>query len=315
MMPEVSVIIPTRSRWAMLSRAALPTALAQRDVDLEVVVVDDGSTDETQVQLAGVTDRRVRVVRRERSGGMAVARNAGIEVAGGEWIAFLDDDDLWAPRKLRTQIDAARADGAGFAYAAVIAVDEQGRALADLFLPTADELASKLLRACVVPAGASNVIVRADVLRELGGFDERFAHVADWDLWLRLVDRVRGVACSEVLVAYVLHDANMHVVDKSSRELGELIRKHAAATPPRIVAPDLASYARWEAAQRSRAGLNVSAARVYVRSALTHRSPGNILRAVDALLGKRVSAAARRIRSDGAPTAREAPEWARRDAA
>ena len=141
--------------------------------------------------------------------------------------------------------------------------------------------------ACVVPAGCSNVVVRADVLRELGGFDERFAHVADWDLWLRLVDHVRGVACSDVLVAYVLHDANMHVVDKSSRELDELIRKHAAATPPRIVAPDLASYARWEAAQRSRAGLNVAAARVYARSALTYRSPGNILRAVDALLGKR----------------------------
>jgi glycosyltransferase involved in cell wall biosynthesis len=314
MMPEVSVIIPTRNRWAMLSRAALPTALAQRDVDLEIVVVDDGSTDETPAQLAGATDRRLRVVRRERSGGMAVARNAGIEVARGEWIAFLDDDDLWAPRKLRTQVDAARAAGAGFAYAGVIAVDEQGRALADLFLPTADELASKLLRACVVPAGCSNVVVKADVLRELEGFDERFAHVADWDLWLRLVDRVGGVACSEVLVAYVLHDANMHVVDKSSRELGELTRKHAAASPPRIVAPDLASYARWEAAQRSRAGLDVAAARLYARSALTHRSPANILRAVDALLGKRVSSAARRIRSNGERTARDAPEWARRDA-
>jgi glycosyltransferase involved in cell wall biosynthesis len=314
MMPEVSVIIPTRNRWAMFSRAALPTALAQRDVDLEVVVVDDGSTDETPVQLAEVADRRVRVVRREQSG-QWVARNAGIEVAGGEWIAFLDDDDLWAPRKLRAQIDAARAVGAGFAYAGVIAVDEHGSVLADLFLPTADELAAKLLGACVVPAGCSNVVVRADVLRELGGFDERFAHVADWDLWLRLVDRVRGVACREVLVAYVLHDANTHVVDKSSRELGELMRKHAAATPPRIVAPDLASYARWEAAQRSRAGLNVAAARAYARSALTHRSPGNILRAVDALLGKRVSAAARRIRSDGARSTREAPEWAQRDAA
>ena len=132
------MIIPTRNRWAMLSCAALATSLAQQDVELEVVIVDDGSTDETPVQLAGAIDPRVRVVRRDRSGGMAVARNAGIEVAGGEWIAFLDDDDLWAPRKLRAQIDAARAVDAGFAYAGVIAVDEQGRALADLFLPTAD---------------------------------------------------------------------------------------------------------------------------------------------------------------------------------
>jgi glycosyltransferase involved in cell wall biosynthesis len=312
MMPEVSVIIPTRSRWELLERWALPTALAQA-VDLEIVVVDDGSTDETAERLAELTDARVRVVRRDVSGGMAAARNAGIAAARGEWVAFLDDDDLWAPQKLRIQIDAALREGAAFAYAAAVAVDRSATVLGSLYLPPADELAEKLRRACVVPAGCSNVVVHADVLREVGGFDERFRHLADWDLWLRLSD-CQAVACEEVLVAYVLHPTNMHAVDDSSRELDELVRKHAAATPPREVAPDRVGYARWVAGQRSRAGLHRSAASLYLRSALAHRSPGNVLRAVDALLGKRVSSIAQGLGAD-ADVVPKTPDWLRRPAA
>jgi glycosyltransferase involved in cell wall biosynthesis len=309
------VVIPTRSRWELLERWALPTALAQ-DVDLEVVVVDDGSTDETAERLAEWTDVRVRVVRRDVSGGMAAARNAGIAAARGHWVAFLDDDDLWSPRKLRTQIDAALQDGAAFAYAAAVAVDRSSTVLGSLYLPPADELAEKLLRACVIPAGCSNVVVRADVLSDVGGFDERFRHLADWDLWLRLSNRP-AVACAEVLVAYVLHPANMHAIDDSSRELDALVRKHATTTPTREVAPDRAGYARWVAGQRSRAGLHRAAASLYLRSALAYRSPGNFARAADALLAKRVSSIARRLggagaRDDAAP---ETPDWLRRNAA
>jgi glycosyltransferase involved in cell wall biosynthesis len=313
-MPEVSVIIPTRNRWALLSGTALPTALAQEDVDLEVVVVDDGSTDETAVRLAEVTDPRVRVVRRDRSGGMAAARNAGIAAALGEWVAFLDDDDLWAPRKLRTQVDAALRADATFAYAGVVAVDRRSCVLASLYLPPADELAAKLLRACVIPAGCSNVVVRSEALREVGGFDEEFRHLADWDLWLRLCDR-RAAMCDEVLVAYVLHPGNMHAVDDSSDELDDLARKHATASPPRQVAPDRLGYVRWVAGQRSRAGLHVSAASMYLRSALRYRSPGNVARALDALTGKRASSTARRLRVSrpAADVLPETPDWLRHD--
>src|ERR671931_448444 len=114
--PEVTVVVPTHGRWDLLSTAALPASLGQEGVDLEVVVVDDGSTDATAEGLARIEDPRLRVVRHDRPHGVAQARNAGIAAARGEWVALLDDDDLWAPWKLRAQLDAAVAERAVFAY-------------------------------------------------------------------------------------------------------------------------------------------------------------------------------------------------------
>lgn len=311
--PEISVVIPTRDRWSLLSRMALPSALAQEDVEHEIVVVDDGSTHGSADRLSQIADSRVRVLRRSESGGMAAARNTGIAAARGEWIAFLDDDDVWSPSKLRTQIDAASRAEADFAFAAVVAVDERLSVLGSLYLPSPKTLADELLRACVIPAGCSNVIVRSELLEEVGGFDERLRHVADWDLWLRIADRTCAV-CEEVLAAYVLHDANMHAVDDSAGELDYVIRKHASGDPPRHVAPDRLGYSRWSAAQRSRIGLHRDAARMYLRSALTYRSPGNVLRAIDALSGKRIGAAGRRLRLAGGTReiVPEPPAWLRR---
>ncbi|MBV8991348.1 MAG: glycosyltransferase family 2 protein, partial [Solirubrobacterales bacterium] len=87
-------MIPTRNRWPFLSHT-LASALAQESVSLEVVVVDDGSDDQTPERLPAVGDPRVRVFRHERGLGVARARNKGIEEARGAWIAFLDDDDTW----------------------------------------------------------------------------------------------------------------------------------------------------------------------------------------------------------------------------
>ena len=81
--PDVSVVIPTRSRWHLLSGAALPSALEQEDVELEVIVVDDGSEDETPARLRELADPRLVVIRHETSRGVAVARNAGISAARG----------------------------------------------------------------------------------------------------------------------------------------------------------------------------------------------------------------------------------------
>jgi glycosyltransferase involved in cell wall biosynthesis len=310
--PAISVVIPTRDRWSLLSSRALPSALEQEDVDVEVVVVDDGSTDGTRERLAGLDDRRLRVVRRDSSGGMAAARNTGLDEARGYWVAFLDDDDAWSPCKLRTQLEALEAAGADFAYAGAIAVDRAGNVLDLLYLPPADELAEKLAQACVIPAGASNVLARTSLVRSVGGFDESLVHVADWDLWIALAAHGRPAACEDVLVAYLLHEGNIHVVDDPSRELDLLVRKHASADPPRRITPDTLGYARWVAGQRSRAGRHVDAAWTYARSAVVHRSPGNLARAGDALLAKRISRILRRrIGRTGAPPV-EAPEWLRR---
>jgi glycosyltransferase involved in cell wall biosynthesis len=208
--PDVSVVIPTRGRWSLLS-LTLAGALGQEGVEHEVVVVDDGSRDETPERLAEIRDDRLRVVRNERPVGVAAARNRGIAEARGEWVAFLDDDDLWSPRKLRAQLDAAEAEGADFAYSAVVAVDETLNVTRALPFPKPHELLRRELRLNALPAGGSNVMVRSGLLGKDGGFDERLYHLADWDLWIRLAADARGAASPEVDVAYVEHGVNMHM--------------------------------------------------------------------------------------------------------
>ena len=253
--PEVTVVIPTRGRWPLLS-VTLESALAQEGVEHEVVVVDDGSRDETAVRLADLRDERVRVVTNERPRGASAARNRALAEARGEWVAFLDDDDLWAPAKLREQLAAAAAAGADFAYAAAVVVDERYVPFHAPALPDPAKLADALRRANVMPAGSSNVIARAALLRALGGLDERFSELDDWDLWLRLAHAGRAATCPEVLVAYVEHTENMPSARQTDlvAELELLLRKHASADPPIRVDPDRLDYARWVARGHGRGG-------------------------------------------------------------
>src|SRR3954454_24545600 len=145
MTPEVSVLIPTRNRCGRLMRT-VASALAQEEVELEVVVVDDGSTDETAHRLESVSDPRLRVLRNDRGLGQARARNKAIEAADGEWVAFLDDDDLWAPQKTRVQLESARAAGASFVYGTALVVDDSFRLLEVHEAPEPADLLCALVR-------------------------------------------------------------------------------------------------------------------------------------------------------------------------
>src|ERR1044072_2596739 len=126
--PNVSVVIPTRNRCALLARA-LATVLGQRGVEVEVFVVDEGSSDGTADFVRGLGDPRVTLVRHATPHGVAAARNVGIERARAPWIAFLDDDDFWAPEKLVSQLAAAGRIGADWAVAGAVIVDAEVRML------------------------------------------------------------------------------------------------------------------------------------------------------------------------------------------
>src|SRR3954469_4879731 len=112
---RVSVVVPTRNRSRLLA-ATLRSVLRQRAVDLEVIVVDEGSTDDTGAVIAGLRDPRIRIVRHDVPRGVSRARNRGAEEARGDWVAFVDDDDLWAPDKLARQVQAALAAGRDWVY-------------------------------------------------------------------------------------------------------------------------------------------------------------------------------------------------------
>lgn len=311
--PAVSVVIPTRDRWRLVSRTALPAALGQHGVELEVVVVDDGSHDETRDELARLTrtDGRIRVLHHDRSRGVAAARNTGLAAARAPWVAFLDDDDLWSPYKLAAQLVAAERDGAVWVYAGAIAVDERGRPLYEYYFPEPGRVAQQLLRSAVIPAGASNVVARTDVVRELGGFDEQFLQLEDWDLWIRLAEHGAPSALHEVLVAVLFHALSKHAVNDQADELELLIRKHAARTPPRLLDVDLLGHGRWVASEHSRAGRHRTAGWLYARDAVRYRSPTNVLRAIDALLGKRLSRVVGRGRGSEPRSPVAIPDWLR----
>ena len=194
--PRVSVVIPTFNRPVLIKRA-LWSVFEQTFDDFEVLLVDDGSTDETPEVLAAFRDVRLRTVGLEQNQGGARARNVGIERARGEWVAFLDSDDTWLPEKLERQLALADSDRTASVFYCSCYRDDpkRGRYIqTDQDIPNGDPLEG-LLRDRR-PKTTSVFLVKRDVLRQLGGFDEAFPSSQDIDLWLRLAragNRFRGL--------------------------------------------------------------------------------------------------------------------------
>jgi glycosyltransferase involved in cell wall biosynthesis len=291
-MPDVSVVIPTHNRRGLLGQT-LRSALGQAGVEVEVVVVDDGSSDGTADAVASLADGRVRLVRHPRPLGVAVARNAGAGVARGDWVALLDDDDLWAPEKLRRQLEAASAAQAGWAYAGVVEVDAEGRLLGGGPPPSPEDLLAGLRRRNLMPAGSSNVVVRSDVFATSGGFDPGLRHLADWDLWLRLAGLGRPACVPAPLVAYRLHPGQASLDTTGMlAEAGVLEARHGAART---------AILRWAAWSHLRTGRRRAALRAYAGAVLAG-DVASLARAAVVLLHPRPSA----LRRPSRPRAPEA---------
>ncbi len=243
MPPEVSVIIPTHNRRALLRRT-LHAALAQAGVALEVVIIDDGSVDGTQDMLASLSDRRVVVRRHERPRLVSAARNLGIETARGEWVAFLDDDDLWAPDKLDQQLRAIRAAHTSWAYTGFVQVDADLHVVSAVRPQPPAIVRKGMPFRNMAPAGSSTILARRDLLREVGGFDVSLRKLEDWDLWIRLAHAAEPAWVPEPLTAYVEHRG---MASRSSgdyfRELDTLALRYAGLRGPHAI--DRVAMYRW----------------------------------------------------------------------
>jgi glycosyltransferase involved in cell wall biosynthesis len=136
------------------------------------------------------------------------ARNHGAREATGAWLAFCDDDDLWAPRKLSRQLEAAATGNRGWAYGGAVLINDALTVLSGAPPPAPESIVSRLPRTNAVPGGSSNAIVRADVFRQAGGWDPRLQNLADWDLWIRLAQSGVPACVAEPLVAYRIHATN-----------------------------------------------------------------------------------------------------------
>jgi glycosyltransferase involved in cell wall biosynthesis len=204
---NVSVVIPThnRSDWLQLT---LRSVLWQRDVSLEAIVVDDGSTDGTADVVAGMRDPRVRLLRHDTPRGVSASRNHGVEEAAGEWVAFVDDDDLWAPEKLARQIEAARGAGRAWVYAGSVNIGDSLRVISGVPPLPPEQVARSIARCNAIPGGGSNVIVRRDELERVGPFDLRLKNTEDWEMWIRLAEHGPPAWAPHPLLAHRMHSAN-----------------------------------------------------------------------------------------------------------
>jgi glycosyltransferase involved in cell wall biosynthesis len=183
-----------------------------------VVVVDDGSPD-ASAEVAASFGERVSCLRQPNSG-MAAARNRGAREAATEWLAFLDQDDLWLPAKLERQRDAAMSSGAPAVLTGVQFVDGSLRPLEVSRPSVRTDLEALLFRHPDMPqATPSTILVRHDLFDAIGGFDERLGMSADWDLLLRLRLHTDFAYVPEPLVLYRRHGAN------ESRNLAALERE------------------------------------------------------------------------------------------
>jgi len=303
---RVSVIVPTRNRLGLLQRA-VASALRQEHVDVEVIVVDDGSTDGTRAWLEEHADPRLRMEISTSGPGLARARNAGIEAASGEWLAFLDDDDFWAPTYLFCQTEAAQAGRAAVSAASAVVVSTDNTPLCTLWAPQGSDLLTAVYAENVL-GGPSRVVVRADAVRETGGFDPALAVLSDWDLWIRLLRVHRATVNVEALVAVTEHPGNMQVthVKAIANEIEIIRMKHGAGAASIGETIGSAELYRWLAGQYRRAGLRARAAATYLTIGRRYRLPRDVIRAIGVVLGERIVSMTRRGRF---PPAEYVPDW------
>lgn len=205
-MPKVSVVIPTYNSIKYLI-VAIESVLNQTFQDFEILVIDDGSTDDTKETLKKYKNQVTYIY--QENAGVAAARNNGINRAQGEYIAFLDADDYWVPTKLEKQIAALENSDCKVCYSAFTIGDKDLHPItvnhSKRLGKTLDDL---LLHGGNVVGTPSTVMVEADLQkREL--FDLNLSHGADWEMWIRLALHSEFFYIEEPLIVYRTHETNM----------------------------------------------------------------------------------------------------------
>lgn len=197
----VSVVIPVYNAGDRIGET-LECVFNQDYPNLEIVVVDDGSTDGSLEYLRQFTNR-IKLVQQPNSGA-AAARNAGVKQAQGRWIAFLDADDIWETGKISAQV-AEAGNGARWIYTDTLFVGgvNDGKRDSDLNHKIDGDILEQI--ACSNFIGTSSVFVERDVFLAAGGFDENLRSVHDWDLWVRVASICKIKYLNQPLVRYTIH--------------------------------------------------------------------------------------------------------------
>ena len=233
-MPSISVIIPAYNAEKTI-KETIQSVLNQTWQDFELLIINDGSQDATLEVIESIQDPRIKIFSYPNAGSSA-SRNRGIALAKGEYISFIDADDLWTTAKLEAQYKALQENSqAAVAYSWTDHIDESGQFLRSgpqqSF--TGDVYARLLLEDFI--GNGSNPLIRAQAFAEVGDFDESLAHSEDWDLWLRLAARYHFVAVPSPQILYRMRVSSKSFNIKEMEESSlQVIERAVTATPETI---------------------------------------------------------------------------------
>jgi glycosyltransferase involved in cell wall biosynthesis len=241
--PVVSVIIPTHNRVRLLDRA-VRSVLAQTFRDLELIIIDDASSDATQAYVRELRDPRVRSISHERNRGVSAARNTGIANARGRYIAFQDSDDEWLVEKLEHQLAIMEKQGAGCGMVGCELLRYIGGPL--ITVRWAEEPADReRISACghvaAISAFIQTTLFRRECLEDIGTFDESLWVCEDWELTLRAVGKWSfGNVPEPLVISYETLGSLSSFPDRRSFALRRILDRHGA-----LIRADRRAYARF----------------------------------------------------------------------
>lgn len=284
MTAKVDVIIPAYNALPYL-RDAVESVLAQTHRDLTLIVVDDGSTDDTADYVASVDDSRVQYVRKQ-NGGQAGARNLGIRRSSSPYIGLLDGDDVWYPHKVAMQLQVIKQNvGVGLVHGYQHTIDERGNIVGSIEKDLRGHVFDQLLCGNVVTGSGSMVLVRREVFEHVGLFREDLRIGEDWDMWLRIARMYAFDYVPEYLAALRVRtqslqadqlkmaDGRSYMFPVVARELG-LRGRHRARFAVACLMPAAFDYthggARWRA-WRTLAQVAVENPPAFLRAMLRNR--------------------------------------------
>lgn len=267
MAPEVSVVIPTYNRAHLLCRA-IDSVLEQTFSNFELIIVDDASSDNTKEVVSSYKDKRIVYVRNNVNKGAAGARNAGIAVAKGTYVAFQDSDDVWLPEKLERQIDKITSLGGDVVFSKVQFCDEDNKILP----PTHSTALSEGIYRNLLFYGnfidTPTLVCRKSLFSVIGAFDESLNYIEDWDFALR-------AAKSGASFVYV-----PEVLVKSYHTAGGVNDSKCATTLLKVIDRNEVGYRQcprevlgnklWECGVLFLKENDLSAARAVMRRSLSH---------------------------------------------
>jgi glycosyltransferase involved in cell wall biosynthesis len=233
-MPRVSIIIPTYNRSDTISRA-VRSAMEQSISDIEIIVIDDNSSDNTSDVISRFNDSRIKYVKHQTNHGGGAARNTGIKIATGDYIAFLDSDDEWHPLKLEKQIkdiearsDTWVANYCGFNRVFQSRIPRIRSDISDIIFFDGEseysregdeEIITDILTMDVNIGGSSTLLVKREAVEEIGGFDEQFPRHQDWEFLIRLLKKGKLSHVNEPLVTKYESGAPSVEAEESAKQL------------------------------------------------------------------------------------------------